>query len=180
MEKELSSYVTLIAVVLIVVIVLLVVVVISQQQKIKNMQRPRYGFLGKPLYIMVLSFFTVGTLGLVYYSSTQPVQVEQTAADVEVILSINAEPTGGALREYRLTLIPILSGIPWGANDLNKFNIYWTITNGSTSTTDVELSKSYTSPSSLVKTLQPGTNTIKATVFFDGNSYSKERIITVD
>ncbi|MBE0574082.1 hypothetical protein IH575_04225, partial [Candidatus Dojkabacteria bacterium] len=58
--------------------------------------------------------------------------------------------------------------------------IYWTITNGSTSTTDVELSKSYTSPSSLVKTLQPGTNTIKATVFFDGNSYSKERIITVD
>lgn len=179
MESEISTYITIIGVVLIVIIALLIIVIINQQKQI-NRLKPRYGFLGKPLYLMVMSLFTVGTLGLVYYSTTQPVQVNQTNADVEVILSINAEPRGDSAREYKITLSPLLSGLAWGANDANKFNIYWTISSGSRVSTEVELEKSYTNPSTIIKKLSSGITTIKATVFFDGKSYTKEKTITVE
>lgn len=179
MQSELSSYITIIGLVLIVVIVLLVVVVINQQKKINSL-KPKYGFLGKPLAVILMSTFAVGTLGLVYYSSNQPVQIEQTNADVEVILSINAEITGNSPREYKLSLTPILSGIAWGANDTNKFNIYWTISSGSTVSTVDEIGKSYTNPSGIVRKLAAGETKIKVTVFFDGNSYTKEKTITVE
>jgi len=179
MQSEVSSYITIIGIVLIVIIVLLVVVVLNQHKKINSM-RPKYGFLGKPLAVIVMSSFAVSTLGLVYYSSNQPVQIEQTNADVEVILSINAELTGNSTREYKISLTPILSGIAWGANDLNKFNVYWTISNGTTVSTDDEIGKSYTNPSAIIKKLAAGSTTIKATVFFNGQSYTKEKTITVE
>lgn len=179
MQSEISSYITIIGIVLIVVIVLLVVIVLGQQRKINSM-RPKYGFLGKPLAVIMMSTFAVGTLGLVYYSSSQPVQIEQTNANVEVILSINAELTGNTPREYKITLTPIVGGIAWGANDINKFNVYWTISNGTVVSTDDETSRSYTSPSQIIKKLSPGPTTIKATVFFNGQSYTKEKTITVE
>lgn len=179
MDSDISSYITIIGVVLIIVIVLLVVIVINQQKQINSL-RPRYGFLGKPLAVILMSTFAVGTLGLVYYSSNQPVQVEQTNADVEVILSINAELTGNTPREYRLSVTPVLGGIAWGANDTNKFNIYWTISNGTTVSTEDEVGKSYTNPSTIIKKLSAGQTTLKVTVFFNGKSYTKEKTITVE
>jgi uncharacterized integral membrane protein len=179
MNSDISSYITIIGVVLIVIIVLLVVVVLNQQKKINDL-KPRYGFLGKPLAIVLMSTFAVGTLGLVYYSSTQPVQIEQTNADVEVILTISAEPTGNSSREYRISVTPVLSGIAWGANDTNKFNVYWTISTGSIVLTEDELNKSYTNPSTIIKKLSAGETRIKATVFFNGKSFTKEKTVTVE
>lgn len=179
MESEISSYITIIGVVFIVIVALLLVVVINQQKQISRL-KPKYGFLGKPLSLMVMSLFTVGTLGLVYYSSTQPIQVNQTNADVEVILSVNAQLTGNADREYKITLTPLVGGLAWGANDSNKFNIYWTISNGSKVTSEAELSKSFSAPSTIIKKLEPGLTNIKVTVFFEGNSYTKEKTITVE
>ena len=143
MQTDLSSYITIIGVVLIVIIVLLVIVVINQQHKINN-AKPRYGFLGKPLALVIISTFAVSTLGLVYYSSSQPVQIQQTNADVQVLLSINAELTGNSPNEYRIYVVPLLGGVAWGANDSNKFNVYWTISNGTTISTDDEIGRSYT------------------------------------
>lgn len=177
--SDLSSYITIIGIVLIVIVVLLLVLVINQQKQINSL-RPKYGFLGKPLAIIMMSTFAVGTLGLVYYSSNQPVQVVQTDADVEVILSINVVATGVNPQEYRLTLTPLLSGLAWGANDSNKFNIYWTIVSESSVSTDDELNRSFSNPSNLVKRLERGENRIKATVFFNGGSYTKEKTVIVE
>ena len=66
MDSDISSYVTIIGIVLIIIIVLLVVIVINQQKQISNL-KPKFGFLGKPLAVIVMSTFAVGTLGLVYY-----------------------------------------------------------------------------------------------------------------
>lgn len=177
MGSDTSTYITIIGLVLIVVVALLLVVVINQRKQIQSL-KPKYGFLGKPLYVMILSFFSVGTLGLVYYSTNQPIQVEQTNANVEVVLSINVEPTEN-LREYKFRLTPILSGIAWGANDANKFNVYWTITAGSSVVSENEIDRSFTNSGGFTKKLQVGTNVIKVTVFFNGKSYTKEKIITV-
>jgi len=166
------------AIALIVVVVLLSIVIINQNNKIKEMQRPKYGFLGKPIYAVLLIVFSVGGFGLVYYGANKPLDVQQTEANRQVEVTIRAFSLSAGSDTYSITLIPLINGKAWGNDNTNKFDIYWTITN-TTVTTEVELGRILYSQGGLIKKLAKGVNKIKATVFFDGQSYDKEIQVTV-
>src|SRR5260221_6290383 len=177
-NSDTSTYITLIGIVAIAVVVVLVVIVIIQNNKIRDLQKPRFGFLGKPMLAFFGLMLSFGTIGILYTSLNQPVNIQQTNADVEIIVSINLEATSTPC-EIKLTANPIIGGLAWRGTDENKFDFYWTISNDSGVSTDIELKKSFDSPGGLIKKLPPAANSVQVTIYFLGKSFKCAKTFSI-
>lgn len=175
MPSDTSTYIAVGAIVAIVIIVLLIVVVVYQGNKIKDLSRPKFGFLGKPLYAFFAIVVSIGGTGLLYYGLNQPTTITSTNAAEEITLSVRAEPTENDPHIYNFNFTPIINGIAWGADPTNKFDVYWTISNGSTVITEAEFQLNQTNIGGLTKTLKSGPVTVKVTAFFQGKNYTYQK-----
>jgi len=174
LSADYPKYVALLAIALIVVVVLLALVIINQSNKIKKMSRPKYGFLGKPLYAFGLIAFTFGTFGLIFYSANKPVDVQQTSADRRIDITIKAFALGANTNNYSISITPLIDGNLWGGNNNYKFDVYWTIVNSNGVISDAELGLNLYKQGGIFKKLPIGKNTIKATIFFNNKTYEKQ------
>ena len=176
--SQYPAFAALFAVVVIVVLVLIGLVV-AQNRKIQDLQRPRYGFLGKPLAAFAFAAFLVGGTGFVLFVNNQEQDVSVANADFVIDLNIIATETNPVTHEYKLNAIPIVDWVEWGANKAYKFDVYWTVSNASTQT-EVELGLNLETKGGITKMLTSGTNRIKATVFSSDKTFEKDIDIYVD
>jgi hypothetical protein len=172
-----SSYVVLFAIVIITLIVLMVVLLVLQRNKINELQRPKYGFLGKPLMAMALVAVSIGGIGFTFYSANNSTAVEQTSADKKIDLKIKTTYSGNGY-DYYLNLIPTFNQQEWGGNHKYKFDVYWTIKNNYV-VTEAEVGLNLDNKGGILKSLERGKNKIKVTVFFEGKSYTTETTLDV-
>ncbi|MFS8131436.1 MAG: hypothetical protein ACMG57_05690 [Candidatus Dojkabacteria bacterium] len=172
------AFAALFAVVVIVVLVL-IGLVIAQNRRIQDLQKPRYGFLGKPLAAFAFAAFIVGGTGFVLFVNNQQQDISVANASFTIDLNIIATETNPVTHEYRLNAIPLVDGKEWGENKAYKFDIYWTISNATTQT-EVELGLNLDSKGGITKTLSTGTNRIKATVFSSEKTIEKDIDVFVE
>lgn len=182
LQKDSSNAFVIVVIAAIVMIVVLVAVIIWQNNKIKEIQKPRFGFLGKPLYAVIAIFLTVGSFGVVYYGLNRPTQIQQTSANVNVVLTIKAFALNTVTNDYSISVIPILDGIMWGGDSKNSFDAYWTISNTNNPTisiTEAEPGLNITNTGGIIEKLSRGINEIKVTVFYLGKSYSNTKEVII-
>lgn len=172
------AFAALFAVVVIVVLVLIGLVV-AQNRKIQDLQRPKYGFLGKPLAAFAFAAFLVGGTGFVLFVNNQSQDVSVANADFAIDLNLIATESNPVINEYRLNAVPLVDGKEWGENRAYKFDIYWTISNATTQT-EVELSLNLENKGGITKQLTSGTNRVKAVVFSSDKTIEKEIDVYVD
>ncbi|MEP7103684.1 MAG: hypothetical protein ABI721_03180 [Candidatus Dojkabacteria bacterium] len=172
------AFAALFAVVIITVLIL-IGLVITQNRQIQEMQRPKYGFLGKPLAAFAFAAFLVGGTGFVLFVNNQQQDVSVANADFVIDLNIISTQTNPVTNEYRFNAIPLVDGKEWGSSAAYKFDIYWTVSN-STTQTDVELGLNLNNKGGITQTLTQGTNRIKASVFSGSKSFDKEIDVYVD
>lgn len=179
-DKDISTYATLFIIALFAIIAVLLVVVITQRNKINQMQKPAYGFLGKPLMAFAFMAFSVGSLGVLLYSTQNSTEIDVTNADLEIELSINVQKVENTLNTFKISVLPIVNGIAWAGTDQLKFSAFWTISNLEGSQTDSEFNLSFTNPSGITKQLIRGKNQISVTLFYNNDSYSFEKEYVVE
>ena len=179
LSTDISKYSAELLLVLIVIVVLLTLVIIGQRRHITDLTTPRYGFLGKPLLAMMLIAFTFGGFGFFYVQTNNTNTIPVSNANTEVTLQINSIKLNSIDNSYQFNLVPQVNGVIWGGDNTYSFDVYWTISNKAISSTNIETNLSLSNKGGIKKILYPGTNTIKATVFTMGKSYTKIIIINI-
>lgn len=172
------AFAALFAVVIIVVLVLLGLV-IAQNRRIQEIQKPKYGFLGKPLAAFAFAAFLIGGTGFTLFVAQNQQDVSVANADFVIDLTIISTEVNPVTSEYTFNAVPLVDGVEWGNSAAYKFDVYWTISNATTQT-DVELGLNLSNKGGISKTLTSGTNRIKATVFSGSKTFEKEIDVYVE
>lgn len=161
-------------------VVILSIVIYSQNQKIKKLENPQYGFLGKPLAVILVSVLFIGT-SISLYSNNQN-QVRDVAVsdpgDVidnsafRIILDSQLINSNGNLYEFRFT--PVIEGVEWGGTESNSLDITWEIFNQSVGLKRVNQNGvNINFQPKLTYKLTPGLNTITVRTNYLGQEYSE-------
>jgi hypothetical protein len=150
--------------------VVLIGIIILQNRKIREMQKPKYGFLGKPLNAFILMAILLGGVGFVYYSTnSNENDFVDVSADSELEASIIVTQVDVANRIYKFNLVPAIDSKEWGGNNIYKFDVQWTVSNGEVYQA-IENDLSNQNLGGVTLTLKPGTYKVSATVFIDDKS----------
>lgn len=175
MNQQYTMYIVMLVVATIAVLILLGIV-LSQNNKIKSLETPSYGFLGKPLFTFGFLALSIAMAGGVFYLANKPAAIEETQANKTVQVKINYVPTSSSLQTYIFNAVPYVNGTAWGNSE--TFDVYWSFTNNGVET-ELESSLSQTRLGGITRKLDKGINVIKATIFYEGNSYYAETQITI-
>lgn len=159
------------------VAVVALAIILAQYRHIRELTKPRYGFLGKPLYSLAVMVMMASSVGVVFYGSQSlPPGREFVGSEIDAnqffidysLISFDAE-------EYNVQLkgIPVVQGSEWGFRDSRELDIRWKIVNTETSEV-TEISESGLSATNQggisVKLLRGGRYQVTATTNFLGQN----------
>ena len=117
---------------LLVVVIGLSLLALKQSQQLKELQKPKYGFLGKPLYSFVAILMMFGVVSASYIftpidNTNQFVTYVLPASEIQFELEaeevIADEPNIG----YRFNIVPVVDEIAWGGLNI-EFDVLWEVT----------------------------------------------------
>lgn len=133
-DNLISSQSTLIIVLVvnIALILGLLYYIVRQNRHIDQLEaamKPKYGFLGKPLFSFFAVLMMVGGFAAIYAVSENISDVSVGGNDqVEIQIEVKPgkEVSGG--REVSFKVIPSINGVEWGGESSGaKFEAYWTV-----------------------------------------------------
>lgn len=165
-----------IAVVNLVLVLGLVFYVFKQNHRIAELEiaaKPKYGFLGKPLFSMFAMLLLVGGFGVTYFASQSfpdSSVSDGTKVDLELVIEPGALTTAG--REVSFHVIPSIDGIRWGGAKVYKFDAYWTIT-GVKVYSEPDLDLTIDKTGGFKKVLPLGIYKVKVDVVYGGKTWTK-------
>lgn len=181
-DQQFGGYLSLL-IVAFVALVVLVVIVILQNRKIKTLETPRYGFLGKSLsYAFLFAMFAGGSLFLALAISnsnrTNTPSVNVTdKQDVKLKITYNIANTAANLYQFNVT--PFVDNRAWGTATL-LFSINWTLELGDGSVkTFTEKNLNATNTGGITQQLTPGVNIITVNFEANGKIFKDEITIVV-
>jgi hypothetical protein len=174
-QNTLSQYPAYAAIFVIALIVIVVLssVVVLQNRKISEMNRPKFGFLGKSLSMIAIFAIGFGGIGLAFYTNKQSSGITESFADIkDVTVSITYFQISGS--DYKFNVLPSVNNKAWGADASFKFDIYWTFKMPTSTVTQFESGINSNNQGGVVQKLQQGKNLVKASVFVQNKKFEKE------
>lgn len=146
--------------------------------KIRSLEKPRYGFLGKPVYSLLAVMIMVGGLGFFSYSFTQQQDFQIQAAktvDLDVQTKVVLSDTQQSVVEFKA--IPFVDNIAWGKST-DKFEIYWNI-RGPENVDKFEFDRSRENSSQFTESLDKGSYTLRIVVVYENKSYTFNEVLAI-
>jgi len=159
-------------------ILALFLVIVSLIKRIRSLQTPRYGFLGKPLYTLSTIALTALVIYFVSYNFSKPGNFDVKASKTitaELITNRVSESQTESTIDFKL--LPSINAKLWGEAG-SKFDIYWNVT-GPTKFDMFELEKTAENLSGFQHIVKKGTYTLKIVVVFEDKTYTltEERVL---
>ncbi len=156
---EQQQIIILAAIFILVIVGLLIFLLFRQQRQISNLQKPKYGFLGKPLSAAIVTIIMgASIIGGVFYLNNQDQELsyEASADEVQIEVIKKCIQNTGSVYQYKLQVLPKVEGeVPAGS----VFDAYWTIdpnTANTQSLSEVNLAKN--NPSEITVNIRQGTH----------------------
>jgi hypothetical protein len=140
--------------------------------RIRELERPKYGFLGKPVYTLAAILIMISGLGFFGYSFTQQQNFEiqaQKVVNAQIVTTVVTKGKDTSIVAFKAT--PFVDGSAYGNIDAYTFDIYWNII-GAQNTDKFEFGKNIAQQSGFNLTLKNGKYDIKTLIVFQGKSYS--------
>jgi hypothetical protein len=157
------------------------IVIVNQNRRLKQLETPRYGFMGKPLALIALAGFAAAT-GYLYLNpeagniinvGDNDVSVSDDFEDLLIDIRSSQVNTQGNL--YQFQMVPLIGGVEWGASEKNKFDVVWEVVNSTTGIKRLyQNGLNINFQSKISYKLDPGNNIIKAIVTFNGKEYTRQ------
>ena len=152
-------------------ILAILLMVISLIKKVRSLETPKYGFLGKPLYTLVSLALMGLTVYFVSYNFIQPNNFDIKAEkNVSVQFVINKVKETSLETTVDFKLLPTIDNVLWGPTG-TKLDIYWNVT-GPMKFDEFELGKNASNPSGFQKVLKKGKYQLKVRVVFDNEIFT--------
>jgi hypothetical protein len=167
-----GSTIVIISAILVAIFIFLLVNYILLSKRLKDKEKPKYGFLGKPLYQSIIIIALTGAIGFTSYQATFNQGPDFSAAEEE----INVDFTTSVIRDnqnselVRFEVVPIINDQEWGSNPNDTFDIYLNI-NGEENITKIFTDASKDKPVNFTENLTNGSYEIRITIISD--SYSE-------
>lgn len=173
---------TLIAVVVVNIVIfgLLIAYILFQSRKINRLEeaaKPRYGFLGKPLFSLIALSLMIGSFSLTYVISkgTPDYSVgDETKVKLEIKAEIIEQIDGYTTARFQV--VPTVEDLQWGGTDRNKFDAFWSV-KGEENFSEIESDISLASPGGFQRTLPSGIYEVRVDVIFKGLTWTLERTV---
>jgi hypothetical protein len=171
-----NFFVLLAGIILVGVIIFLAFLTFRQHRQIVELQRPKYGFLGKPIYSLVAVLFVIGIVGIVFRPSAPDNGID-VSQNYKIKLEIKQAviDQDDTLARVRFTMIPLVNGLTWGyATD--SFSPEWTITNLVTGKVieDREAKLSMANPGGLLVDLPLGSYSAEVKITYMGGVFTNK------
>jgi len=167
------AYVLFISVLIIVSLSTFIIILL---RKVKKLSTPRIGFLGKPLYIALLSISIVSILFISY--NVNKSQIDDVAAEKDVRIIINSEiiELKGDYAFVEISFIPYINNDQWGKDD-DSFKAYWNII-GKDKYTEVLTNVNKINPQKVTIQLARGQYEINLLIIYKGKAYSTSKSVS--
>jgi len=166
-----NSLVIIISVIIGLIIIGLIIYIFHLKKRIHTLKTPKYGFLGKSLYPIMVVALLVGTL---YFITTQePKDVVTINANKNVTFDIKTDYVSAKDDKIiiNLSLDVMLHGENWALEkNTDDIDIYWDII-GPTNVSMVEIGMNKSRQSGFDIELFKGEYTIKTTIIYGDEEY---------
>lgn len=140
-------------------------------RQVKEYERPKFGFLGKPIYPLVAVAALVGGAFFVNYNlPNQSIINIEASETVDIEISKQIVFKGSDKITVRFEATPYIDTVPYGDKE-ESFDIFWSI-EGEDFEDMLEFNKSVDNQSGFTKDLSPGNYKINVTVVFKGKTYT--------
>jgi len=173
-----SQDILFVAVLGLVLIMFLVVLVLNQQKRLNQLQKPRYGFLGKPLLgLAATTLMAAGLVGGLYLVNQRDLQPLDAKADKNVTVEVAYQVLldNRQTRKYQFSAIPKVDNIEYGEGNNGNFNLFWSFVGEQVLSSGTqglsEISVNTANPSVVEVELKPGIYTVRVLVVFEGKNY---------
>lgn len=150
-------------------VLLLFVILVIQQIRIRKLSKPKYGFLGKPLSIIVLAGFGLMTIGLgsnllLQRDQIGDISVDQIIKDDNNYLLIEYFKINNNL--YRFKSTPIINKIPWGEMEV-RLDFEWEFITERINNTILDYNVSVNNNNGVIFRLNTGVTKVKVSTLFN-------------
>lgn len=165
-----GAYLALFGVAVITILVL-VAVVVMQNRKIRDLQAPKFGFLGKPINAAIFIMVVLSSFSLFVYYTNNEKEVDNTVS-VNDNFELQIEYSKNNSNLYIFKAIALVDGEEYGNSSELTFDVLWTVT-GEDILSHMEVDVSLDRPSNYQVKLTPGSYTITATIFVLNVEFNK-------
>jgi len=174
-----NSLIIIISIIIAIFIIGLIIYIIHLKKRIHTLKTPKYGFLGKSLYPIMVVGLLVGTL---YFITTQePKDIVTINANKNVTFDIKTDYIQIAEKDVtvNLSLNIVLYGEDWRLEkNTDSVDIYWNII-GPTNVSRVEIGKNKDNKSGFDIKLAKGDYIINTTIIYGKEEYKYSEKIVV-
>jgi hypothetical protein len=159
----------------VVVILSLITVVVILFRQNQYLKRPKFGFLGKPLYMIVLVVVTVSSIYFVNTRTTNPTDI---TANIEVAIDFNSQVISSNINtvSVKLSSLPKINNVAWGKLE-EPITLYWNI-KGPKNYTFIEYELTPTNRGGIIKDIEKGEYQIDLLMIYKGKSYNTTKKIS--
>lgn len=177
----LTTIMTAVIAIMLITIVALTVMVVSQKRELDELKKPKFGFLGKSLYSLVIGVALVGiTSNFVSLDDNVPRDTD-VSNNIEYVVNIEkfiGEQDIDGKYSVELRAIPIDEARPYG---LSPYKIYWKIYNneGNLEKEYFESNITFDSPGGVDLKLYPGNYNLELIIEREGEQFKIERTIVI-
>ncbi len=164
------------------VIIALVIIILKQRRQIEQIEeqsKPRFGFLGKPLYSALVVAIMVGGFAVTFYAQKQ-IKEFDVSADIKLTMQINFATSGtGESRNVEFTVVPIVDDVPWGKPGVGNFNVFWTIS-GEQEFYEVEVGLNEAEAGGFSRAMRVGEYEVRVDIVYIGKNWTEYRDLLVN
>jgi hypothetical protein len=176
MDQLTSQILIPIIVLALIVIIVLLGISVSLYKQNKMLRTPRFGFLGKPLYVIALVIMLGGIFVVTKNIDLSGFNTINADREVTSDIQVSVISTTDSTAVVKFNLVPRVGQLEWG-NAGDEFQVYWTI-NGVENEAYIENIISKSNPGGFSKELRRGKYEIKTVVVFQGKSYTTSKSLS--
>ncbi|MBL8014953.1 MAG: hypothetical protein JNK26_02080 [Candidatus Doudnabacteria bacterium] len=172
-----STTLTIIVIANIFVFGTLIMLVLRQRNHIQQLEddlKPRYGFLGKPLFTSLAVALMLGSFGLTYLIKQNSPDVSVTEEKrVEITIDYEVVADLGVKKDVKFKVIPKVDGKEWADDQTALFDAYWSFS-GPEVFSEFESKLNEKDPGGFRRVLAEGDYRIRIDIVYLGKTWSKE------
>jgi hypothetical protein len=150
------------------VIIILIAVIIVLARNYHKLKTPRYGFLGKPLYILLFVGLAIGTVYITQKINSSKIPDINASQELKITIQMQTIQEMSDKVEVKFNIIPALDSLVWGDQG-DTFDIYWNL-KGPEQQSFVEMGLSRDNLGGVTKTIMKGSYTLETLVVYKGKS----------
>ena len=150
------------------IIVVLIAIVIVLARNYHKLKTPRYGFLGKPLYVLLFAVLAIGTVYITQKINSSEIVDINASQELKITIQMLTLQELNDKAEVKFNIVPSLDSQIWGEQG-DTFDIYWSL-KGPEQTTFVEIGLSRDNQGGVTRTVEKGSYTLETLVVFRGKS----------